>query len=61
MMNYCAQHKHRPEDMVWLAQTNLGPDVQVYLDAKYNCTLLMIGMSTCSLTIKSELSSDLMV
>ncbi len=40
MMNYCAQHKCRPEDMVRLAWTYVGPDVQAYLDAKYKGTLL---------------------
>ncbi len=39
MLNYCAQHKCRPEDMVRLARTYMGPDVQAYLDAKYKGTL----------------------
>ncbi len=39
MMNYCAQHKCRPEDMVGLALTYMGPDVQAYLDAKSKGTL----------------------
>ncbi len=39
MMNYCAQHKCRPEDMVGLAQTCVESGVQAYLDAKYKGTL----------------------
>ncbi len=39
MLNFCAQHKCRPKDMVRLAQTYMGPDVQAYLDAKYKGTL----------------------
>ncbi len=35
MMNYCAQHKCRDEDVVRLARTYMGPDVQ----AKYKGTL----------------------
>ncbi len=34
MMNNCAQHKCRPEDMV-----RLGQDIQAYLDAKYKGSL----------------------
>ncbi len=53
MMNYCAQHKCLPEDMVGLARTNV--------QAKYKGTLLKdwdevekaSGRSTCSLIIKS--------
>jgi hypothetical protein len=39
MKSYCAQHKCRDEDMVGLARTYMGPDVQAYLDAKYKGTL----------------------
>jgi hypothetical protein len=39
MKNYCSQHKCRPEDMVGLARTYMGPDVQTYLDAKYKGNL----------------------
>ena len=39
MMNYVAQHKCRYEDVVGLARTYMGPDVQAYLDAKYKGTL----------------------
>lgn len=39
MMNYCAQHKCRDEDVVGLARTYMGPDVQAYLDAKFKGTL----------------------
>ncbi len=39
MMNYCAQHKCQPEDIVGLAQTYMGPDNLAYLDAKYKGTL----------------------
>ncbi len=41
MMNYVAQHKCKYEDVVGLAQTYMGPDVQAYLDAKYKGTLPM--------------------
>jgi hypothetical protein len=33
MKSYCAQHKCSDEDMVGLARTYMGPDVQAYLDA----------------------------
>jgi hypothetical protein len=39
MLNYCAQHKCRTEDMVRLAQTHLGQDVQASLDATYKGSL----------------------
>ena len=69
MMNYCAQHKCRDEDVVGLARTYMGPDVQAYLDAKFKGTLpdewgesrRPSGPDTCLLIIKSGLSSDLMV
>ncbi len=39
MKNYCGQHKCRPKDMVCLAHTYMGPDIQAYLDAKYKGNL----------------------
>ncbi len=39
MINYCAQHKCLSEDIVGLALTYMGPDIQAYLDTKYKGTL----------------------
>ncbi len=47
MIDYCVQHKCRPQDMVWLlAQTYMGSDFQAYLslDAKFKGALHIWGI-----------------
>ncbi len=58
MMNYCAQHKCRPSG--WPRPTWVLMFKPIWMPS-IRVPSRRTGMTTCPLTIKSELSSDLMV